>query len=277
LEKEGETLKWGDVYRMFKKSSFPTEAKDQDEMKIFKKYWRSGIFRVTSHVVVFPCVDAISWIIKHVDLGSRCIHNAKGEPIASFDPRTWKNVITSTKERKIDNKILDEFQHTTKELCPKWYKPDKQFKHRPKGGYPTISLRRPYQYMVSMLCRLYGEPDASHFSLSYMPLIYYCADKGLSFNWDDILSTNLTVALTTVTEAHPGTFPSFHMSSYLLTLCVYPISTQGWDGNGIPQTQQSTYTAKCSGSTSIEHNIRRYVNISWLPYMNSYFAQCPHA
>jgi hypothetical protein len=26
LEKEGETLKWGDVYHMFKKSNFPTEA-----------------------------------------------------------------------------------------------------------------------------------------------------------------------------------------------------------------------------------------------------------
>jgi hypothetical protein len=84
--------------------------------------------------------------------------------------------------------------------------------------------------MVSMLCRLYGEKDASQFSLSYMPLIYYCMDEGLSFNWDDILSSNLTEAITAVVEAQPGTFPSFHMSSYLMDImCVshqYP--NMGW-------------------------------------------------
>jgi hypothetical protein len=102
-------------------------------------------------------------------------------------------------EIKLDNKLLDDFQHTTKELCPKCYKNDKEFKHRPKGGYPTISLRRPYQYMVSMLCLLYGEADASQFSLSYMPLMYYCENEEMLFNWDDILSANQTMALTTVT------------------------------------------------------------------------------
>jgi hypothetical protein len=51
------------------------------------------------------------------------------------------------------------------------------------------------------------KPDTSQFSLSYMPLIYYCADEGLSFNWDDILSTNLTEAITAVVEAQPQNFP----------------------------------------------------------------------
>jgi hypothetical protein len=88
--------------------------------------------------------------------------------------------------------ILIEFKYTTKELCPRWYKIDKKFKLRPRGGYPTTMLRRPYQYMVSMLCRIYGEQYASQLSLSYMPLIYYCVDEGLSFKWDDILSSNLT-------------------------------------------------------------------------------------
>jgi hypothetical protein len=36
LEKDGETLKWGEVYHMFKKSNFSTDVKDQDELKIFK-------------------------------------------------------------------------------------------------------------------------------------------------------------------------------------------------------------------------------------------------
>jgi hypothetical protein len=86
LEKQGETLKWGDVYHMFKKSSFSTDAKDQDELKIFKNIKRSGIFRVASHVVVFPYVDAIIWIIKHINLRNKYIFNARGDPIASFQP-----------------------------------------------------------------------------------------------------------------------------------------------------------------------------------------------
>jgi hypothetical protein len=109
--------------------------------------------------------------------------------------------------KKLDNELLGGFKHTSKDLCPTWYKPDKVFKLRPTGGYPTSSLRRPYQYMVAMLCRLYGEEDASKFSLSYMPLIYYCIDKGASFNWDNILSTNLTEAITAVVKSQPGPSP----------------------------------------------------------------------
>jgi hypothetical protein len=84
--------------------------------------------------------------------------------------------------------------------------------------------------MVVMLCRLYGEPNATQFPMSYMLLIYYYIDEGLSFNWDDILLANLTSTITTVVGAQLGTFPSFHMSSYLLEImCVthqYP--NMGW-------------------------------------------------
>jgi hypothetical protein len=130
----------------------------------------------------------------------------------------------------LDSKLLSEFEYTSKDLFPKWYRVDKKFKYRPKSRYPMTNLRRPYQYLVAMLCRLYGEPDTTQFSLSYMPLIYFCADVGVSFNWEDILSENITVSISTVTQAQPGTFPSFHMSSYLLDImCTthrYP--NMGW-------------------------------------------------
>jgi hypothetical protein len=124
---------------------------------------------------VFPCTDAIAWILKHVDLGNIYVCNSRRDPIASFWPKDLEKCYHLEKgTKKLENKLLVEFKHTTKELFPRWYKPDKQFKLRPRGGYPTTALRRPYQYMVAMLCRLYGEKDASQFSLSYMPLIYYC-------------------------------------------------------------------------------------------------------
>jgi hypothetical protein len=173
-----------------------------------------------------------------VDLENMYVCNARGQPITSFHPTDLAKCYHLEKgTKKLDNELLGGL-NTTKDLCHTWYKPDKQFKLRPTGGYPMTTLRRPYQYMVAMLCRLYGEQDASKFSLSYMPLIYYCTDKGSLFNWDDILSTNLIEAITTVVKSQPGTFPSFHMSSYLMDImCVahqYP--KMGWEWQPIDPT-----------------------------------------
>jgi hypothetical protein len=80
LEKEGDALRWGDVYQMFKKKNFSTDVEDQDELKIFKNIRRSGIFRVAAHVVVFPCTDAITWILKNIDLGNIYVCNSRRNP-----------------------------------------------------------------------------------------------------------------------------------------------------------------------------------------------------
>jgi hypothetical protein len=88
----------------------------------------------------------------------------------------------------------------------------------PKIQYPKTNLNRTYQYMVAMLCMLYGEPYATHFPLSHMPLIYFYAYVGVSFNWKDILSENIKAAISAVTQEQPRKFPSFHMSSYLLDI-----------------------------------------------------------
>jgi hypothetical protein len=60
LEKEGETLRWGNVYQMFKKKNFSIDVEDQDELKIFKNIKKYGIFRVASYAVVFPCANSIT-------------------------------------------------------------------------------------------------------------------------------------------------------------------------------------------------------------------------
>jgi hypothetical protein len=86
LEKDGETLKWGEVYHMFKKSKFFIEAEELDELKVFKNIRKSGIFRVASHPVMFPCTDSITWILKNIDVNGRYICNARKDPIASFKP-----------------------------------------------------------------------------------------------------------------------------------------------------------------------------------------------
>jgi len=129
------------------------------------------------------------------------------------------------------------------DLFPKWYRAKKQFKYRPKSGYPTSAFRIPYQYLVAMWCRLYWEPDASQFSLSYIPLIYYCAYEGVPFNWDEIMSENLMVAISMVKRSHPRTFPRFHMYSYLLDIMctTHKYPTMGWSWQPSDPTFQVYY------------------------------------
>jgi hypothetical protein len=143
--------------------------------------------------------------LKNTDISSRYICNTRKEPIASFRPEFLaKCYHIEEGSKRLDGKLLSEFEYTLKDFFPKWYKVDKQFKYRPKSWYPTSALRRPYQYLVAMLCRLYEEFDATIFPLSYMPLIYFCADVGTSFNWANILSKNLMAVISTINQAQPG-------------------------------------------------------------------------
>jgi hypothetical protein len=127
---------------------------------------------------------------------------------------------------------------------------DKSFKIRPSGEYPTSLLRTLYQYVVAMLCRLYGEHDASKFMLSLVPLIYYIVDIGSSFNWDDILSTSLEDSIRAAKETTPMSFLVFTCPPTFWTWYVYATNIQRWVGPGSQPTLLFTSTAKCSGSTS---------------------------
>jgi len=61
--KKGTFLKWGEFFQMFKKKKIPIEAEYEDELKVLKNIRKLGLHRVATHTTVFPCVDAILWII----------------------------------------------------------------------------------------------------------------------------------------------------------------------------------------------------------------------
>jgi hypothetical protein len=108
--------------------------------------------------------------LKNIDINSRYVCNARKEPIASFRPDDLdKCYHIEAGNKRLDGQLLSELELTPKDLFPGWYKADKQFKYRPKSRYPMTNLRRPYQYMVAMLCRLYGDPDATHFPYHTCP------------------------------------------------------------------------------------------------------------
>jgi hypothetical protein len=169
--------------------------------------------------------------LKNANIDNRYIFNARKELIASFRPDDLaKCYHLEVGNKKLDGQALSELDLTPKYLFPTWYKADKHFKYQLKRRYPTTNLKIYYQYMVAMLCILYGEPNTTHFPLSCMPLIYLCVEVGTSFNWADILSEKLKNAISFSTQAQLGSFPNFHMDSYLLDImCIahkYP--NMGW-------------------------------------------------
>jgi hypothetical protein len=78
------SLKWGEFIKCFNNQTFPQYGEDDPDLKMFRNIKRSKLYKVAAHTTVFPCAEAISWIVKHVDLETRFILNAKGHPITSF-------------------------------------------------------------------------------------------------------------------------------------------------------------------------------------------------
>jgi hypothetical protein len=193
LEKGENPLKWGEVFQMFKKKTSP---------------WILKIRMISKSSKIFGGQDCIGWqLMQQFSLVQTRSHGSsstwtwktdtysmlRGDPIVSFQAADLAKYYHLEKgTQSLDEELLNKFPHKEKDLFKIWYKPDKYFKLRPSSEYLTTMLRTPYQYIMVMLCRLYGEKDASKFTMSLMPLIYYCVDEGSMFNWDDILSTSLT-------------------------------------------------------------------------------------
>lgn len=61
--------------------------------------------------------------------------------------------------------------------------------------YAIASLANAYNYAAAMLCRLYGFPNNSKFSLEWIPLIDGYVNSHI-MNWSTILSDNLATIIT---------------------------------------------------------------------------------
>jgi hypothetical protein len=106
-------------------------------------------------------MDSITWILRNIYINDIYVCNARKDPITSFRPKYLAKCYHIGKGcKRLYKKLLCEFEYTPNDLFPKQYREDKKFKYIPKNGYPTISLRIPYQHLVSMLCRLSRELDA---------------------------------------------------------------------------------------------------------------------
>jgi hypothetical protein len=81
---------------------------------------------VAAHAAVFPCVDEITWILKHVDLDNIYILNTRGDPITSFQVTDLEKYYHLEKgTQKLDEELLIKFPHKPKDLFKIWYNPNR--------------------------------------------------------------------------------------------------------------------------------------------------------
>jgi hypothetical protein len=77
-----------------------------------------------------------------------------------------------------------------KEMKPWWVEEDETLKQGQKL-VPTRKLKMPYEMLVSVLCRLYGEEKSTHFQTDWFPLSHTIIMTGQVFNWAYILPFNI--------------------------------------------------------------------------------------
>jgi hypothetical protein len=108
--------------------------------------------------------------------------------------------------------------HDINRLLALWWKEDKKFTIIRNDWYNTVNLREPYMYLMSLICRLYGEKYCSKFLEAWMPLEYTMAISRSSFNWGDIISKHLVTDILQARTLMYGETLVFHMASYLLDI-----------------------------------------------------------
>jgi len=105
-------------------------------------------------------------------------------------------------------------------------------KHDKLGMYCISSLAAPYSYIAVMMCRLFGHPNTTKFSVEWVPLIeakanYYIMD------WGNILSNIITFQIREFRQHRyvtTTTVPPFFMSVYIMDAVSFTtsFSTMGW-------------------------------------------------
>ena len=137
---------------------------------------------------VFPCAEIIEWLLPRTD-ARECIINTAGEPIDSFHTSTIDKYYSSHDlEINMTVKLMQSSQLNYITFIKHSYNLDKQFFQKDCNVYETKFLKKPYNMVVILSCRLYRESNAKHFKLEWPSLLYYVIVCKLLFdNMEDAI------------------------------------------------------------------------------------------
>ena len=68
----------------------------------------------------------------------------------------------------------------------------KNFRTRLFGEYKTSTLRTPYRFIALMLNIIFWRANGKSFKIGWVRVIFFVATQGIIFNWENIVSNNLS-------------------------------------------------------------------------------------
>ena len=136
--------------------------------------------------------------------------------------------------------------------------------------YAIASFTKPYNYAAAMLCRLYGLPNNTKFSIEWIPLIDACVSSHI-MNWPSILSDNLATTITKYRKkkvSSSDNLPPFYFSAYIMDV-IYFCTT--FPTMGLKWTLQDPYPSisviKKYGNCITYLTSTRYFMLLCFPYI----------
>lgn len=125
---------------------------------------RSKFHNITSHPPIFPCTETIEWILQNTDTDSWMIRGHAGASIAAISSANIVAYYRLPERQEVLNaRWLSEFVIPVKDILREWWQDPSKFWVRTYQAYKIEGLRKVYQLIATMMCRLYGKADCDVF------------------------------------------------------------------------------------------------------------------
>jgi len=218
--------------------NFPHDSKNNP-----RDIAESELHKIAGRPRLMPYNDMIYWALERLDVKTRSILDSRWVVIGSFKLKHIQVMyMLSPNPKYIYNaEFIAEFQRkecveadqTYPDIIRDWWGVSAKFRADTHRKYPMASLNEYMVYVAMMLCRLFGNKIPTHFPTTSVPLIHE-AVEGFSFNWDKILSDNLSKEVTEYQNAKSKGQPvAFYMSAYIMdAICFmtpFPLMNLNWN------------------------------------------------
>jgi len=186
----------------------------------------SFLHRIAAHEKILLYNDMVKWVVKGITITDRTLFTSDGRIFESFKPKDLKKMYHLPEPQKCYKKsFLEAFakeNEVESDPIKKWRHFHKKQKHESSSMYYVDSLASPYCYAATMMCRLFGSPNSTKFSIEMVPLIE-AALKSYGMDWATIISDKMDVQILDYRKNRFVTtrvVPPFYMSAYIVdTIC----------------------------------------------------------
>jgi hypothetical protein len=190
-----------------------------------------------------PYNDMIYWALEREYMNKRIILDIHGVVIVSFRlehiqvmymlPPNPKYIYNDEFITEFQRKECTKAYQTYPDIIKGWWGVPTKFRADTHEKYSTTSLNEYMVYVAMMLCRLFGKKSPTHFSAKWVPLLHEAAEC-FSFNWDKILSDNLSKEVIEYQTAKSKGQPvAFYMFAYIMdAICFmtpFPLTNWSWN------------------------------------------------